>query len=243
MIDRRVVSWFSCGVTSAVATKLCIKRFPNTIVAYCDTGSEHEDNARFIRDCEAWYGRPIQILKSPDYADIWDVFEKTRWLVGVGGARCTTELKKLVRRSFELPDDLQVFGFDSSEEQRATRFKKNNPEVTAWFPLIEQHASKEDCLLIVRDAGIELPAMYRLGYQNNNCVGCVKGQAGYWNKIRTDFPDVFDRMSKVERKLGAAICKTEAGGKRRRLFLDELPPDAGRYEDLDITCGLFCGEV
>ena len=23
--------------------------------------------------------------------------------------------------------------------------------------------------------GIEIPVMYRLGYNNNNCVGCVKG--------------------------------------------------------------------
>jgi hypothetical protein len=84
--------------------------------------------------------------------------------------------------------------------------------------------------------------MYRLGYRNNNCIGCVKGQAGYWNKIRRDFPKVFRRMAKVERSLNAAICKTERGGERQRVFLDELPKDAGRYEDLDITCGLFCGE-
>lgn len=35
--------------------------------------------------------------------------------------------------------------------------------------------------------------MYDLGYANNNCIGCVKGGIGYWNKIRIDFPEESDR--------------------------------------------------
>lgn len=239
----RVVSWFSCGATSAIATKVCLDRYPDTVIAYCNTGSEHPDNARFIKDCERWYGKKIEILRSDAYSDIWDVFTKTKWLVGVQGARCTTELKKLVRRKFERPYDLQVFGFDVSEIERGQRFVANNPEVQVWFPLIDHKVSKIECLDQLTLHGIELPAMYKLGYRNNNCIGCVKGQAGYWNKIRKDFPKVFRRMANMERRLDVAICKSYAGdGKRKRVFLDELPHDAGRYEDLDISCGLFCGE-
>lgn len=240
----RTVAWFSCGVTSAVAAKLAVERDPHTVVAYCDTGSEHADNKRFLADCARWLGREILVLRSPLYADIWDVFTKTRYLAGVNGARCTTELKKLVRRAFERPTDTQVFGFDRDERSRADKFRANNPEVTAWFPLIESHLSKADCLARIQNAGIELPAMYRLGYRNNNCIGCVKGQAGYWNKIRRDFPEVFSRMAGVERQLDVALNKSYAGdGLRKRVFLDELDPSAGRYEDLEIVCGLFCGEV
>ena len=240
----RVIFWYSCGVTSAVATKITLDKYPNTIIAYCDTGAEHTDNLRFIRDCEQWYGKEITVLKSEKYTDIWDVFNKTKYLAGVKGARCTTELKKVVRRKFEKLDDLQIFGFDISETNRAEKFCQHNPEVLTWFPLIEQKLSKKDCLALIAKQGIELPEMYKLGYRNNNCIGCVKGQAGYWNKIRVDFPEVFARMSEQERKLNVAICKSYAGdGKRKRVFLDELPPDMGRYADLDIQCGLFCGEI
>jgi hypothetical protein len=87
--------------------------------------------------------------------------------------------------------------------------------------------------------------MYKMGYRNNNCIGCVKGQSGYWNKIRRDFPGVFARMAATERELDAAICKREGvtDGKRwrERVFLDELPPDAGRYNaEPDIECGVLC---
>jgi len=95
---------------------------------------------------------------------------------------------------------------------------------------------------MVARAGIEIPKMYQLGYKNNNCIGCPKGQSGYWNKIRVDFPEVFKRMSKVERKLNVAINKSYAGdGKRKRVFLDELEPDVGNYKfEPDISCGLLC---
>jgi 3'-phosphoadenosine 5'-phosphosulfate sulfotransferase (PAPS reductase)/FAD synthetase len=239
----RIVSWFSCGATSAVASYLAVKKYPETILVYCDTGSEHPDNKRFINDCEKWIGKKVQIIKSKKYQDIWEVFEKTKYLAGVNGARCTTELKKLVRRDFEQPDDLQIFGFDISENYRAERFNKNNPEVSTWFPLIENEITKQDCLNMLVKNGIELPAMYKLGYNNNNCIGCVKGQAGYWNKIREDFPEVFDRMAKQEREINAAICKTYVDGSRQRIFLDELPLNMGRHKDLEITCGLFCGEI
>lgn len=242
---KRIICWFSAGVTSAVAAKIAKEQLGQVTIAYCDTGAEHPDNERFIRDCENWLGQEIIILKSKKYSSVWDVFEKTRYLSGVKGARCTTEMKKLVRRDFEdLEGDIQVFGFDASEKKRAEKFTLNNPEVTSFFPLIEANLSKQDCIDAMLKAGIDLPVMYKLGYKNNNCIGCVKGQAGYWNKIRVDFPDVFNRMAKQEREVNAALCKSYAGdGKRKRVFLDELPPDMGRYEsEIEIKCGLICGE-
>lgn len=86
--------------------------------------------------------------------------------------------------------------------------EKQNPGVTFDWLLVEHKLSKRDCHRIVREAGIELPMMYRLGYKNNNCIGCVKGQAGYWNKIRIDFPEAFARMAKQERKMDVAINNT-----------------------------------
>lgn len=244
---QRILSWFSCGDASAVASKIIVERCgPFCEVLYCDTFAyEHPDNKRFFLDVERWIGRDIKVLSSPRYSDIYDVFEKTKWLIGVGGARCTTELKKNVRKDYQRVDDIHVFGFTAEEEGRRDKFYAENPELFAEFPLIALGLTKADCHRIVREAGIELPAMYRLGYRNNNCIGCVKGGSGYWNKIRKDFPEAFERMAKMERKLNVAICKKEGvrNGKRYRdrVFLDELPIDAGRYvEEPDIECGVLC---
>tara|TARA_R110000765_G_scaffold194782_1_gene300343 strand:+ start:116 stop:916 length:801 start_codon:yes stop_codon:yes gene_type:complete len=243
----RVLAWFSCGDASAVAAKLAVEKYGDRCeVLYCDTFAyEHPDNARFFVDVQKWMQRGIKILRSEEYTDIYDVFERTRWLVGVKGARCTTELKKNVRKAYQEVDDIHVFGFTKDEEHRVKQFHNENPDLLAEFPLIDQAVTKRECHERIRDAGIELPAMYRLGYKNNNCIGCVKGQAGYWNKIRVDFPDAFDRMAKMERQLNAAICKKEGSIDgvrwRKRVFLDELQPDQGRYEvEPDIECGVLC---
>jgi len=59
----RTLSWFSCGAASAVATKLT----PDAEPVYCETGSEHPDNERFLQDCERWFGRKVTRLKSDRY--------------------------------------------------------------------------------------------------------------------------------------------------------------------------------
>ena len=51
----RTVCWFSAGAASAVAAKLVLRDVPDAVVAYCETGSEHPDNERFLADCSAWF--------------------------------------------------------------------------------------------------------------------------------------------------------------------------------------------
>jgi Rad3-related DNA helicase len=237
--DRRVLCWFSAGAASAVATKLALAEYgpERCVVASIDPGSEHPDNERFLRECEEWFGVPIVRLKSEKYADTWQVFEERRFLVGPSGALCTAELKKKVRYAFERPDDHQVFGYTSEEQKRADRFREQNPGIDLLTPLIDSNLTKSDCLLILERAGIELPEMYRLGYRNNNCIGCVKGGMGYWNKIRVDFPDVYDRMAKLERHLGRTVLRDKDGA----VWLDELEPTRGNYKaEIAEECGISC---
>lgn len=252
MENGRVVAWFSCGAASAVATKLAIHKYGDRCqVAYMDTGSEHPDSYRFLQDCEQWFGRKIEVLKSDKYKDIWDVFDKTKFLVSPQGARCTTELKKIVARKFNCVDDLNVFGYTLEEYTkkrpyringqtvmmtRCENFELNNPERTADWILAEYKMTKADCLALIAENGIQIPEMYKLGYKNNNCIGCVKGGKGYWNKIRVDFPDTFSRMAIMERELGVKVFKD--------VWLDELDPQAGRYKAEEMpSCGLTCGDV
>lgn len=264
----RTIVWFSAGAASAVAAKLTIAAdTDDLVIAYVDPGSEHPDNARFLADCEEWFGRDIVRLKSEKYADTWQVWTERRYLVGPSGALCTAELKKKVRYGFEQPDDRQVFGYTVEERHRADRFRDQNPGVDLVCPLIDHQLTKADCLAIIDRAGIELPAMYLLGYRNNNCIGCPKGGMGYWNKIRRDFPDAFDRMASLERDLGHTIFREDvvvgyemstrpvdgfddaspveevrvAITERRPLYLDELDPDRGSHADEpDMDCSLMC---
>jgi hypothetical protein len=243
--EGRTVVWVSAGAASAVAAKLVLARGP-AVLAYTDPGSEHPDNARFLGDLEQWFGQEIIRLKSEKYADTWDVWRQTNYLVGVGGARCTVELKRKLRFAFQRPDDRQVFGYtaDPPEVERARRAERNDPGIDWWWPLIEADLRKPDCLAMIERAGIALPVMYQLGYDHNNCVGCVKGGIGYWNKIRVDFPDTFARMASEERRIGHAVNSeevTEGSRAKTPVWLDELDPDRGDYAtEPTIECSIMC---
>ena len=56
--NNMIICWFSCGATSAVACHLALKEYGDKAqIYYCETGGEHEDNKRFLLDCEKWYGK------------------------------------------------------------------------------------------------------------------------------------------------------------------------------------------
>lgn len=232
-----IISWFSGGITSAVATKLVVNNHKNVRVVFIETGGHHADMPRFISDCENWFGQKIEIIQDTRYKDHIDLISRGTYVNGPKGAECSRTLKKRVRQRFTKGLDFfgQVFGFEYEKRQinRALRFEEQNPDTKPIFPLIAKKLTKEGCFAIIEAAGIELPTMYKLGYSNNNCVGCVKGGKGYWNKIRQDFPEQFDRMSKVERDIGGTCIKG--------VYLDELDPKAGRHEPMiQPECDLFC---
>lgn len=236
----KVIAWWSAGVTSAVATKLAIDEFgiDNVIPIYFAIDSAHPDNERFKIQCEDWYGREIITERAPEkYKDQFDVIVKDKYVNGPAGARCTMILKKRVRQRLEKEMDYtsQVFGFEYTKKEvnRAIRFQEQYPDAKPLFPLIEHKMNKPECLYYLERQGIRRPRMYELGYNNNNCIGCVKGGMGYWNKVRQDFPESFDRMAKAEREVGNSCIKN--------VFLDELDPNAGRQTKIVMPdCGNFC---
>jgi hypothetical protein len=240
--DHRVISWFSCGAASAIATVIAYHKYgPALEVVYCKVIEEHPDNLKFIDEFTRVTGIPVTILVNEKYGgSIYKVFEHRKFLKGPHGAQCTGLLKKQVRKSYK-PDEqydcVQIFGYTVDEMHRAKRFRDTNIEVIPEFILIDHGINKQDCYTYLQALGLELPMMYKLGYSNNNCIGCVKGGMGYWNKIRVDFPDAFWRMAGLERGLGHALCKDKDGP----VFLDELDPQRGVFKnDAPVDCGFTC---
>ncbi len=243
--DTRVLAWFSCGAASAVAAKLAITKYGNAVeVIYCDTMvNEHPDNQRFFNEVQDWLGQTIKVIKSDRYASVDEVIQKRRYMAGIQGALCTVELKKMPRFEYQDPDDIHVFGYTREEQPRMKRMREANPELRLDFTLADgpNHLGyfKDECLAILTDAGIELPAMYKLGYNNNNCLGCVKATSyKYWQAIRQDFPDVFEKRVQQSRELGVQLTRW----KGKRVFLDELPAgvSADKGSDEDLSCGPEC---
>lgn len=238
-----IAVWFSCGAASAVAAKLTVDKYKNThdiVIVNNPVKEEHPDNIRFLKDVEKWIGLPITEAKCKEYpsASIVDVFEKRKYISGRFGAPCTMLLKKQARYEFELENkiDWHVLGFTVDELSRHERFVKG--ERGNVLPiLIDAGITKGNCFDMLIDAGIKLPEIYKLGYPNANCIGCVKSQSPtYWNLVRDTFPEVYEQRAEQSRRIGCKLVKL----KGERIFLDELKPTdkGGKIKSWD--CGIFC---
>lgn len=245
MNPDKIAVWFSCGAASAAALKMTLLRYPEADVRAVNQpiAEEHPDNRRFLRDVEEWCGIEIEQFTASKYPDasavtVWD---RRKAMAFPAGAPCTVHLKKEARAEWEAEHnpDWHVLGFTSDEFSRHQRFTMTERE-NVLPVLIDAGMTKADCGDMIRAAGIRLPEIYSLGYPNANCIGCVKASSPtYWNLVRRTFPDVFASRADQSRRLGARLARY----KGKRVFLDELPPDAtGRPLKTMPDCGLFCEE-
>ena len=209
--NKKIIAWWSGGITSAVTCKLCIDIYglDACTFIFMDTFNEDEDTYRFKNDCEKWYGKEIETISAipGKYNSIEDVWRKNKSLNVATGAICSSELKRQVRLDWQKVNDYdhQAFGFEFTlrEMKRAFSLKLNYPDTKAIFPLLGLALTKKECGEILREHGIDLPRMYEFGFHNNNCfkTGCVQGGIGYWQKMRDEFPEKFEKMAAMEHEL------------------------------------------
>lgn len=245
---QSIVVWFSCGAASAVAAKKTVERYGDKYrvrVINNPVLEEDDDNRRFLKEVEQWIGQKIEIVTHSKYrhasaANVWD---DESFMSGPKGAPCTRILKKGARQQWENENKAHwhVLGFTADEEVRHDRFVLT--ERSNVIPvLIDAGITKKDCFDILAEAGIAIPRVYRMGYPNANCIGCVKAtSATYWNHVRKMHPEVFMARAAQSRRLGAKLVRY----KGVRIFLDELPVDAKgqAMKNIHFDCNSFCEEL
>jgi len=233
------VVWLSGGISSFMAAVLC--PIPIDELIYIDIEDQTRDTLRFVNEAAAYLDKPLTILKAKFFRGKNDVIRSRRYVNGTSGAPCTGALKRMPRKEWEWEHKgcnlCYVWGYDLQEQHRVDRIVEDNQQARHLFPLVDMGLNKAQVHGMFERIGIQKPDMYRMGYPNQNCVGCVKGGMGYWNKIRVDFPEDFAEMAALEREIGATCLKDEKG----KVWLGELDPDRG---DMNIEifpeCGIAC---
>jgi hypothetical protein len=240
---KTIAVWFSCGAASAIAAKLTVEKYGlthNILIVNNPVKEEDADNRRFLNDISNWIGLQIIEATNTEIGTIsaYDVWEKRKYMSGVKGAPCTMLLKKEARYQFEKNNkiDWHVLGFTIDEIDRHERFTKF--ERSNVLPiLIDAKLTKADCFKILEHAKIDLPFVYKLGYPNANCIGCVKSSSPtYWNRVKKINPEVFKERAEQSRRIKCKLVKV----KGTRIFLDELleTDKGGKMKSYD--CGIFC---
>lgn len=237
----RILIWWSTGAASAIMARLMLRNEPEAMIVRCETNNEDPDNYRFEADVMRWLNRSVTILQSDKYESVWDVWQKRRYMAGVSGAVCTTEMKVAPRLAFQMPDDQHVFGYTADREdvERFNRLRDTYFELEVRAPLIEQGITKTAALAMVERAGLALPRSYAMGFPNANCLqtGCVKATSpDYWSLYRHHFPAEFARTAAYAREIGARLTRING----ERIFIDEIPTDWPTLNPIVPACDFLC---
>jgi hypothetical protein len=111
------------------------------------------------------------------------------------------------------------------------------PDLKTEFPLIERGITKAGCLSMIKSAGIEPPITYSMGFPNANCKVCCKATSpAYWALVRKHYPNTFERMVKLSRKLGARLARIDG----ERIFIDEIPKGYKTTKPIIPDCDFLC---
>lgn len=249
------VATVSGGLTSAYCAELVLRDHPGARLIFTDTKWEDPDLYRFLKDLEKRWGKDIEFVS--DGRNPEQLFDSEGILGNDRMPVCSRKLKAGAMQSWlrsNLPA-VVYFGIDLSESHRAEKIRDHyervfGDSVRCDFPLMRAglFLDKEKIKLEIRDVwGIEIPRLYKMGFDHNNCGGgCVRGKKGHWKRLLEMLPEVFaerERMEKQFRKNIPEMKYTILEGQSLEQFRlgQELQPSLFTIEEDGTSC--ICFEV
>ncbi len=217
---KHIIS-YSGGLASFFEAKLAVEKYgkDNIELVFCDTKTEDEDLYRFLNDTENYLG--VKITRLIDGRDIWDCAFQDNFLYNSRVANCTVYLKmrlfKKYIKQFK-PNEIMVhIGFDYTEINRYERSKKHYSPIKLESLIMETDLNKSNMKLRLKEIGIELPLLHRLGFAHNNCGGfCFKAGIGHFKQLYDKLPKRYEYHMNKEQDLIKQIGKDVSILKRIR---------------------------
>lgn len=234
-----VIVALSGGKASAWCADWALKNYPkdDVILYFNDTKWEHPDLYRFLDDLSRYFNHPI--VYDSDGRTPEKLFHDNRALANNMMPFCSRILKAERLQSFYKDGDILVFGIGNDEPQRAQRligvYQIVSAKTGKWcelkLPLYTENITKQQIDEFLKEANIQEPLLYRLGFLHNNCSGgCVRAGKKHWKLLYEKLPEVYADRERVEREMREYL------GKDISFFKDEtLEAFRGRIERKELS--------
>jgi len=219
------VVMFSGGAASYCAAS----RVPGAILLFANTLMEDEDLYRFLDDAELRLNN--KIIRVSDGRTPWELFHEQGMMGNTRADLCSRILKRELLDKWiadNCDEDVTVhFGFDASEQNRLDGVRRAKPyrceAPLMWNPILMFKQQQFDVLAA---DDIELPRLYRMGFEHNNCGGfCVKAGQAHFARLLHKMPDRYafheDQEQKFRQDTGkdVAILRDRIGGDTKPMTL------------------------
>ena len=251
---KHIVS-YSGGLNSFATAErvLAVEDKQDVLLVFTDTKTEDEDLYRFLDETVKFFG--CEIVKLADGRNIWQVFNDMNFMSNSRVDNCSQILKRSLfkrwlKKNFTSSEAIIYMGFDWNESHRLPKVQKRYKPYQVKAPLMEPpYLNKRDMMDRLKLLGIEVPKLYKLGFQHNNCGGfCVKTGQAQFKKLLVTLPSRYAYHEEEQEKLFSRIgqhgfIRMRIDGVQNYLslkqFREYLERD-GKIDEFDFGgCGCF----
>lgn len=244
---------FSGGACSWAAAKRVVERHGSdgVVLLFADTKMEDEDLYRFLDEAAINVGAPLVVIA--DGRNPWEVFRDEKMMGNSRVDLCSRILKRELLFKWQKehcsPNDCVIhFGVDFTESHRLDGVRNRYPDWKCEGYMTEPpYLNKRMILEWIKDEGIEIPRLYKIGAHHNNCgMFCIKsGQAQFALLFRT-MPERYkwhEDQEEITRKIVGdhTILKRKVDGVTKKITLKQFREDIERQVAFDLDEWGGCG--
>lgn len=240
------MNWLSYGGgvnSTALAVLLCegeLKKYEPWEAVFADTLTEKNGTYEYVDRVFIPYllghGRFLNVVQPVEgVLERWERLKVT----GSRILRVCTDKGKIepiekFLKARAVPGDVQLIGIDAGESHRAKAPRPRDKWGKA-YPLVEKDIDREDCIKIIRAAGLSVPP-------KSGCWCCPFMRVGEVMDLALESPGRFDRIVRLEE---AATVAHGPGPEGFRAQWGDRPAKywKGRAGDRAAQGNLFGGEV
>lgn len=209
---KQIVS-FSGGIGSFCVLKRVLPRYSPTdvIIVFMDTLFEDEDLYRFNNDVFAYVRKnypQVEIHILCDGRTPIDVSFQNHVVLNNRFPTCSKVLKSslfrhwLKENGMGQNDAVVHIGIDAGETRRCPAITANYKHTVRYLLVEEGISDKSAMLAELSEWHIEIPRLYQLGFDHNNCGGrCFRGGIKHFERLREVMPERFYEFMEIERHL------------------------------------------
>lgn len=263
-VMKHIVS-ISGGIESYATLKRILNKVnkEDVVAVFMDTLAEDGDLYRFLDDIENKLD--IKIIRLCEGKTPIELAFEKKFLFNSRIASCSIELKskpfrKWLKENYTSDKCILYMGIDWTETHRCEAIKLNYLPYKVEFPMCEKpYIDKPDMLNILKEDGIEIPRLYKLGFSHNNCKGCcVKAGIGHYRNLyfkdKITYLEMENKEEMFRTKLGKDVSILKRKGKvftlrELRKIIESEGQQLNLFEPLSIDecndiggCACFIGD-
>lgn len=259
-MDKKIVVSYGAGTNSTAMLVLMVKEniLPDLIL-FADTGGEKPHTYSYITTLNNWlmsHGFPqITVVKKTyrdgTVANLYDHSYERNMLpsLAYGFKNCSQKFKigpqdkycnnyLPFKQHWKNKNKVEKWmGYDADEERRVTNARiheANDKKYTYHYPLYERDLDRDDCIDLIKSAGLPLPG-------KSACYFCPASTLKDIKQLAENYPDLLDKALELEKNADLHSVK---GLGRRFAWADVIEQGdlfQGYGRDWDLPCGCYDG--